>query len=71
MSDNIKDRDNTDAFVEKTVKALYGSLSVIDLVIKDKYYFNTTLEECKTIYSNGTSNYITKDEFGGVMVILL
>ena len=29
-------------------------------------YFNTTLEEDKVIYPNGTSNYIAKDDFDGV-----
>ena len=39
--------------------------------IGDIEYFNTTLEKCKVRYPNGTSDYITKDEFIGVQVILL
>ena len=33
--------------------------------------FNTTLEEGKIIYLNGTFDYITKDNFHGIHVILL
>ena len=39
--------------------------------IGDIEYFNTTLEEYKVINPDGTSHYITKDEFDGVHVILL
>ena len=34
-------------------------------------YFDTTLEEYKVVYPNRTSNYITKDDFDYVKVILL
>ena len=34
-------------------------------------YFNTTLEEYKVIYRDGTSDYITEGAFDGVQVILL
>ena len=35
----------------------------------DLKYFNTTPDAYKATYSNGTSNYITKDDFDGVQVI--
>ena len=38
--------------------------------IGDKEYFNTTLEEYRVKYLNGTSDYITKCDFDGVQVIL-
>ena len=34
-------------------------------------YFNTTVEEYKVIYPSETSDYITKDDFDDVHVILL
>ena len=34
-------------------------------------HFDTTLEEYKVVYPNRTSNYITKDDFDYVKVILL
>ena len=37
----------------------------------DIEYFNTTSEECEVIYPDGTSDYIAKDDLGGVRVILL
>ena len=33
--------------------------------------FDTTLEDYKVIYDDGTSDYITKDDFDCVQVILL
>ena len=34
-------------------------------------YFDTKLEECKVIYSSGSSSYIKNDDFGSVQVIFL
>ena len=34
-------------------------------------YFTTTLEEYKVIYLDGTSDYVTKDDFEDVQVFLL
>ena len=62
LEDNIKDRDITDDLVGKKVKALYEN----GWFIRDIKYFNTTLEEYKVIYPDGTSDYITKGEFDGV-----
>ena len=45
MSNNIKDQDITDALVGQTVKVLHEN----EWAIEDKEYFNTTLEEYKTL----------------------
>ena len=34
-------------------------------------YFNATSEEYEVIYRDGTSNYIAKDDFEWVLVILM
>ena len=39
--------------------------------IGDIEYFSTALEEDKVIYPDRTSDYITKDNFDSVQVILL
>ena len=39
--------------------------------IMNTEYFNTTFEEYKVIKPDGTSDYITKNDFGSVQVIHL
>ena len=50
-----------------TVKALYEN----GWFTGDIMYFNTAFEEYKVVYPNETSDYIRKDDFDGVQIILL
>lgn len=43
-------------------------LKIVNWGIK---YFNTIFEENKVIYPNETSDYIIKEDFDGVQVVLL
>ena len=40
-------------------------------LIGDTMYFYNALAEYKVVYLDGTSDYIRKDDFDGVQVILL
>ena len=67
LEDNVRDRDITDTFVGKKLKTLYEN----GWFIGDIMYFNTALEEYKVVYPDGTYDYIRKDDFDGVQIILL
>ena len=67
LEDNVRDRDITGTIVGKKLKALYEN----EWFIGDIMYFNTAIEEYKVVYSDRTSDYIRKDDFDGVQIILL
>ena len=67
LKDNVRDRHITDKLVGKKFKALYEN----GWFIGDIMYFNTALKEYKVVYPDGTSDYIRKDDFDGVQIILL
>ena len=61
---------STEKFYLLTLEITCGQLKAVKLC-HDIEYFNTTVEEYKVIYTNETSDYITKDDFDSVYVILL
>lgn len=67
LEDNVKDRDMNDPLVGKKVKALYEN----GWFVGDIIHYNTALEEYKVVYPDDTSDYITKNDFDGVQVILI
>ena len=67
LEDNIRDQDFTDANVGEKVKALYENGWFIGHI----RYFNTVLKKNKVAYLDKTSDYLTINDFDGILVILL
>ena len=59
-----------EGFHPQNVLNLFLHLLKYSYLLTNIEYFNTTLEEYKVMHPDGTSEYIIKDDFDGVKVIL-
>ena len=67
LEDNLEDRQEDHEYKDRKIKVLCGN----GWFTGDILYFNVKLEEFKVKFKDGTFDYLKKEDFDGIEVIIV